>query len=242
MQLPSTEDMLDAWERGVPQGPVERGVILAALAAPDATENALAALPVGERDRHLLALRAAAFGPRLNGLVACEACGEQLELDLAVDELHAAGPVAAGELTVAEGEYVVWLRLPDSYDLREAEAALPEDAPQLLLQRCVVRAERNGAPVTADTLPADVVAAAGNTLSDADPLADLRFALTCVQCGHPVEASFDTVGFLWAELDAWAGRMQREVHTLASAYGWAERDILRLGPARRARYLRMLEG
>jgi len=241
MRLPSTEAMLDAWERGAPKGPVERGVILAALAAPDATEDKLAALPIGQRDHYLLALRAAAFGPRLTGLLACEACGEELELDVAVDELRAAGSSAAAELTVAAGDYVVWLRLPDSHDLIAAAAASPEDGPGVLLHRCVVRAEQDGVPITADALPAELVTQAGNTLSDADPLADLRFALTCIRCGHDCQTSFDTATFLWTELDAWAGRIHREIHTLASAYGWSERDILRLGPARRARYLRMIE-
>src|ERR1700722_8752879 len=125
MRLPSTEDMLDAWERGAAKGPVERGVILARLADVEATEEALTALPVGERDRHLLALRAAVFGPRLTGLLACGACGEQLELDFAVDDLCRIAPSAAGELVVADGDYVVWLRLPDSRDLRDAAAAPP---------------------------------------------------------------------------------------------------------------------
>lgn len=241
MRLPSPEDMLDAWERGVPKGSVERGVILAALAVPEATEDALAALPVGERDRRLLGLRAAAFGPRLTGLLNCEACGEQLELDLAVDDLRGTSSVAS-ELTVMAGDYVVWLRLPDSHDLRAAAAALAADAPRILLHRCVVRAEMGGVAIGADALPASVIDQAGDVLSDADPLADLRFALTCIACGHGCQVRFDTVGFLWDELDAWAGRMQREVHALASAYGWSERDILRLGPARRGRYLRMVEG
>jgi hypothetical protein len=242
MRLPSTEDMLDAWERGAAKGPVERGVILARLADVEATEEALTALPVGERDRHLLALRAAVFGPRLTGLLACEACGEQLELDLAVDDLCRIAPSAAGELVVADGDYVVWLRLPDSRDLRDAAAAPPDDAARVLLHRCVVRAALDGVAISIDALPAELIAAMGERLSEADPLADLRFALTCVQCAHACQVRFDTVAFLWTELDAWAGRIQHDVHVLASAYGWAERDILRLGPARRARYLRMVEG
>jgi len=240
MRLPSPEDMLDAWERGVPKGSVDRGVILAALAVPEASEDALAALPIGERDRRLLGLRAMAFGPRLTGLLSCEACGEQLELELAVDDLRGVTTPTKGDLVVAAGDYVVWLRLPDSHDLRAAAAAA--DGARVLLQRCMVRAELDGEPIAADALPATVIERAGKALSDADPLADTRFALTCVQCGHACQASFDTVAFLWAELDAWAGRMQREVHALAGAYGWSERDILRLGPARRGRYLRMIEG
>jgi len=234
--------MLDSWERGVARGMVDRGLILLALTDPEADEAALAALPIGARERRLLELRAAAFGPRLTGLVACEACGEQLELALGVDELCAAGAAGDADLTLVADGYALSLRLPDSADLRAAAAAPPDAAASLLLRRCVVRAERDGAPADPENLPAALLAAAGDRLADADPLADLRFALTCVGCGHVWQAPFDAAAFVWAELDAWAARMLREVHTLAAAYGWSERDILRLGAARRARYLDMVAG
>ena len=198
MRSLSTEDMLDAWERGVPKGSVERGVMLASLVEPDVTEDAMAALPIGERDRRLLALRAAAFGPRLTGLLACEACGEQLELDLSVNELLRAPPVPDGELAMTAGAYGVSLRLPDSNDLAAAAAAPPDDAPRVLMHRCIVRAELEGEPVTLDALPDAVTRQAGELLSEADPLADPRFALTCIHCGRSCEARFDTVAFLWA--------------------------------------------
>jgi hypothetical protein len=241
MRSLSTEDLLDAWERGVPKGQIERGVILASLTLPDAFEGAAAALPVGERDRRILALRAAMFGPRLTGLLTCEACGEQLELDLSVEELSGAPTAFDGDLAARVEGYEVWLRLPDSRDLLAAATAPPADAPRLLFRRCVVRAELDGDPIAAEALPEAVERAAGETLSVADPLADPRLALTCVECGHVRQVRFEAVAFLWTELDAWAARMQRDVHILASAYGWAEREILRLGPARRARYLQLVQ-
>ena len=87
-----------------------------------------------------------------------------------------------------------------------------------------------------------MVEAAGEALAQADPMADLRLGLTCVACGHAWQSPFDTASFLWTELDAWAARILREVHTLASAYGWTERDILSLSPGRRAQYLEMVIG
>jgi hypothetical protein len=239
MQSPSTEDMLNAWERCVSKGPVERGVILAGLAASSTAEDALA-LPIGERDRRLLALRMALLGSHLTGLVTCEGCGVELELEVAIKEICGSAPLT-GELMMASDNYMVWLRLPDSHDLLAAVTS-PAEASRLLLQRCVVRAELDGVPITADALPAPLIAQVGSALSEADPLADLHFAITCSDCGHACQKLFDTAGFVWAELDAWAGRIQREVHVLAGAYGWSESDILRLGPARRARYLRMVEG
>ena len=45
----------------------------------------------------------------------------------------------------------------------------------------------------------------------------------------------------WAEIDAWARRILREVNILARAYGWRESDILALGAVRRQIYLTMAQ-
>jgi hypothetical protein len=42
------------------------------------------------------------------------------------------------------------------------------------------------------------------------------------------------------ELNAAATRLLHDVHTLASAYGWSEGDILAMSEARRARYVAMV--
>ena len=70
-------------------------------------------------------------------------------------------------------------------------------------------------------------------MSGADPMADIHLALNCPSCEHKWEAPFDIVAFLWREISAAARRLLREVHTLASAYGWTETEILALSPARR---------
>jgi hypothetical protein len=240
MQLPSASAMLGAWERGLGQGPVERGLTLLGLACPDGTAEAAAELSIGERDRRLLALREAVFGPRMTGLISCPTCGESLELDFAASELVAAPKPDAQGLTVCGEDYAVQLRLPDSRDLLACAASDPVEAAAVLLRRCVVSACIRGETAAPDDLPPSLVAEMACLLAEADPQVDMRFALTCASCGHKWRASFDIVPFLWAEMDAWAGRLLQEVHALASAYGWAERDILALAPARRSLYLRML--
>jgi hypothetical protein len=48
------------------------------------------------------------------------------------------------------------------------------------------------------------------------------------------------VSFFWQELDDWADRVLRDVHELASAYGWPENEILALSPRRRQCYLDLI--
>jgi hypothetical protein len=55
-----------------------------------------------------------------------------------------------------------------------------------------------------------------------------------------VEESLDPVTFFWSELQATARRILLQVHTLASAYGWSEREILGLSDTRRSLYLQMV--
>jgi hypothetical protein len=77
-------------------------------------------------------------------------------------------------------------------------------------------------------------------MAEADPQANVQLAITCPVCSKHWQAGFDIVSFFWNEIDAWAHRLLQEVHTLASAYGWREADILAMSPWRRQCYLAMI--
>jgi len=108
---------------------------------------------------------------------------------------------------------------------------LAVDSSEQLLERCLLD---RGNHLTKD-LFLTVVA----KMSSADPMADIHLALNCPNCAHKWEAAFDIVAFLWREISAAARRLLREVHTLASAYGWTQPEILSLSSARRRVYLEM---
>ncbi len=233
--------MLGAWEHGVGQGAVQRGLTLLALADPAADPRALAAVNIGERDRRLLALRESCFGSRMTGLLSCPECHEELEIELATTALRVVAPESNADITVGGEGYELRLRLPDSGDLLACAGMAASDAGRRLQHASILSATRGGENIDPDLLPPPLLAAAGERLRELDPLADLRFDFSCASCGHRWQMLFDIVRFLWQELDAWAGRTLREVHRLASAYGWSEHAILSLTAARRQHYLRILE-
>jgi hypothetical protein len=135
----------------------------------------------------------------------------------------------------------VQFRLPNSLDVAAIEnAASVEAARTALLARCLVSAERDGELVAANQLPAELAGEVAARMSVADPQADVRLECTCPACGHAWQAAFDIVSFFWTEISAWAARTLREVHWLASAYGWREADILALSPTRRRLYLELV--
>jgi hypothetical protein len=78
-------------------------------------------------------------------------------------------------------------------------------------------------------------------MAAADPRADVELALACPACAHEWTAAFDAAAFLWSELDAWTRRTLHDVHTLATAYGWTEAEVLALG-RRRHVYLELVGG
>src|SRR5258706_7538023 len=230
MSAISDGELLRLWEAAQAVPPVYRpAALLRAAEEDDAAER----LPIGARDRRLLALRRQCFGTSFEALADCPVCGAPAELTFdsqAIDAL----PIAAATLTCTVGETSLQLRLPDTLDLAAVRDAVDEDdARARLAARCIVNGE--GTPLTADAI--DAIARA---LSAADPGGDLTVAVTCPECGASWEATFDPAAYLLREIDAAAQGTLREIDALASAYGWSESEILSLSRARRRTYLRMV--
>jgi hypothetical protein len=126
--------------------------------------------------------------------------------------------------------------LPSSRDLARATA---EPDPRLaairLLESC--RLEAGAPPEWSEEYLNEV----GEKMALADPMAETRLALRCPNCGNQWDETLDIATFLWAEIEARAKRLLREIHTLAAAYGWTEKEILSLSQSRRTFYLNMVE-
>jgi len=234
--------LLAAWEHGARRGPADRALAVVGQAAPEEGAAALERWPVGRRDAALLDVHEATFGERVDGVTGCPECGEPLELGFAVDELRArrAEPGAQPEWRAEAGGCAMAFRPPTTADLRAAAGAGDAAAGRdLLLERCVVSAERDGRPVTVRDLPAEALEALDRGLAELDPQADLRIALTCPECEHRWGVALDPADFVWREVESRAGELLADVATLAAVYGWSETEVLAMTPARRAAYLEL---
>jgi hypothetical protein len=240
----SARQVLDVWEAGRGQHPLDRALTVLAAAHPGTPRAALAALSVAERDARLLELRSALRGPRMPAFTLCPACGERLGLELGADELgsHEAPP-GPGPWERSAGGVDFRFRLPDSRDLAAVVACgSVEEGRRLLAARCVVQARRGGEAVSADALTDGDVAALADAMAQVAPHAEVVLALACPACGQAWSALLDVEAYFWAELSARARRVLREVDALARAYGWSEREILSLPPRRRRSYLELVGG
>jgi hypothetical protein len=237
---PSAAELLDIWEVGQTLPPVRRALALLAARRPQASPPDLAKLPIGRRDGELLSLREELFGPVIVALAQCPGCDDRVELSFTVESIRVAQP-DDGTVLVESGEYAVRVRPASSADLMEVQA-LPDTLARerALITRCTVESRRGSHRVEADELPDAVAEAVADTISAADPQAEVQVAMVCPGCGQAWRALFDVAEFLWREIDAWAKRVLEEVHTLASAYGWAQSAILSMSAARRRRYVSMV--
>jgi hypothetical protein len=234
MRAPSESELLSLWERGLARHPIDRALLLCSWARPDLPGERLAGLPLGVVNVALLRMRARLFGPRIEIQVRCEQCREQLAVDLVVDELLAAADEGDDRREVDVGAFR--FRVPDSRDLASVANELDADAAALrLIERCCI-AHPDGAAPSLATILAD----AEVRLEAADPIADLRLAVSCEACGHAWDATLDAGALLWGEVERHAHGVLGQVAALARAYGWTERDVLALSPRRRAAYLEML--
>jgi hypothetical protein len=240
----SASVLLEVWERGLAQPPVQRAITLLALACPETPFESLAKFSIGQRNIRLLALREQMFGPQLYSLAKCGGCNEQLELTFSTADILAAGASEPSQTyAVRHGDYEVQFRLPNSEDLAAVVHSEDNTATrQLLFERCILAAHHDGENIAACQLPAEVEQEVMERMAQADPQADVQFALVCPQCGHQTQAHFDILSFFWSEIHAWAYRLLHQVHILASAYGWRESEILAMSPWRRQFYLQMVRG
>ncbi len=249
MRALSASEVLHAWEAGRQKHPVDRALLLLALALPTFSPDLLSSLTIGERNRSLLLLRQKTLGASARCLARCPNCGEQLEFSL---NLETMSPTELEELVelVEHTEpihnlnvdaYTLDFRLPTSTDLAAMVRAVDvQEGKHLLIERCVVQATRDNLPVPVENLPEEILQALSEAVIEHDPMAEIECVLVCQVCQQSWTTFFDIVSFFWTELDALAKRLLLEVHTIATAYGWRESDILALSPARRQYYLELI--
>jgi hypothetical protein len=236
MRALSSSDFLDLWERGFRMHPLDQGLLVLGAALPDASYESLAEWPFGRRNGALAQLELNCFGPKPGAWTRCTQCGEKLEVEPDFQNL------ASGTLEDGRGQFEPIVikgrsfRLPTSRDL--AMAAQEPDtrsAAVRLIESCAT--EVQDVPVWSDEDLEEV----GDRMALADPMAEVTFNFNCPVCANEGNATLDIAAFIWEEIEARAKRLIFEIHSLASAYGWTEKEVLALSEHRRARYLELVQ-
>lgn len=236
-------DLVEVWEQGCLSGCAARVFLLLSRVHPDMSYEKLQNLPLGVRDDMLLQLREQLFGSQLESVVSCKNCHELLEIKLGIHEFRANSKL--GDYPVLEwiiGDLAVRFRVPTGGDLRDIEDCQDwKTARQRLLESCILEAHRNKEAIAPSQLTEQETEVLAERIAQADPHGELLLNGDCPGCGHRWESLLDIATFLWQELDMRVKSLLSEVHTLAWAYSWAERDILAMSARRRQIYLELLQ-
>jgi len=228
----------EAMAAGAPRAATTTELLGGCMAEPG--EAAAEDLCVGDREALLLHLRRAAFGERIEAVVACPRCQERLDLELRTSDLLLP-PGEAGrarfEVSV-EADGAGWRTVLRRVTGADQQAVLGAENPAAaLLRRCVVELVRDdGVAWPVEDITDELARALDEALRHSDPQAEIRLDLACPACGHAFTAPFDPTAQLFAELAAESDLLLREVAAIARAFHWRERDILALPRGRRRAY------
>lgn len=247
----TAQALVQAWEWGQAQHPLDRTLYFLALAYPEQSWEHLARLSLGQRNLRIFALREQLFGSSLACYVACPECETGIEFTIQIADIRVGewSEVVLESHSISFEGITVTFRLPTSEDLAavvpfgaSGHADETAQARQHLLKRCVMAItladdQTAVAPLEVASLPEDVVFALTEAMIDLDPQADIAFNVDCEECAHNWSVDLDIAAYFWTEASALAQRLLADVHTLASAYGWAEADILAMSDIRRRFYL-----
>ncbi len=240
MRALTASEIIQLWETAYRFHPIDRALSILQQVMPEHNRDALAAMPLGQRDALLLSLRQATFGDALPGKDHCPQCNETVEFELSCTSL-AANMTEPQHKRLSRDSYSITTRPLNSFDLAAAaRATTQQQARDLLLQRCVVESRYHDKTIATETLPLEIENSITETALAADPQAEMMLDLSCPACQHQWQTLLDVGHILWLEIAARAQQLLMEVHHLAKAYGWTEAEILRLSPTRRATYLQMV--
>jgi hypothetical protein len=205
--------LIDAWADG-DSAHLRLDRLLRAMASDDA----LGAETLGQRNQRLLRFARRLGGGPLEGVVRCPACASDNEFAVPEDALLALPPPTVTTATVAG----VTLRLPRMAEL------LAHDATPLLARFA------DGA------LSAEAAQAAGAAFDALDPAAHVVLEIACADCNTGFPVDVDIAAFVAMRVDRAVAGLMREIDIIAGAYGWSEAEIAALPPHRRRAYVAMI--
>ena len=239
--------LLDVWEQGHSYPIFHRALFLLAAASDDLGMDDLLSMNIGKIDAALIDLRDLTFGPMINCLESCPVCNSPLELPLRISDLKAnASDISSESLSIISGEYEIDFSLPTSRDLIAISSYNNiEKAKDLLLRRCITQIRRNGrvcSKVSSNDVPIPDRSREeiSKRMREIDSQANVEINLICPSCGSDWQRVFDIATFFCREIDIWALRTLREVHILASAYGWSEKEIVEMSQWKKDLYMEMV--
>ena len=211
----------------------------------DARQNAAWNLPLGMRIVRLLRIvELTTESDALAITLRCPhaGCGKRLELSLHYRRLaaHAAPEDGAGKIVrfPLPNDSSLALRLPTGRDQAAWQSqsyATQHEALAAIARSLIVMPSDSTVALSPDQL-----APLASAMEEADPLVAFSVNTTCPHCQQSAEIPADLEVLALQRLAQHQRALLREVHGLATRYGWTEGEVLAIPGWRRAEYLRLI--
>ncbi|MCB0628731.1 MAG: hypothetical protein R2824_25555 [Saprospiraceae bacterium] len=195
-----------------------------------------AAIATADRDQLLMAIYKQAFGDRVETTISCEVCGEPMDLSFTLDDLFHHLRAKDKAVTVRSNEDGTFrlpegcrFRMPTGEDERLVRGMPPDQAEQLLMERCLLEGDPDKHKVSVQ-----------QAMDQIAPVFETSLLVNCPECGHSQQLYFDLQTYLLANLELEKEQLPLEVHRLTMAYGWSHQEIMSLPRSLRRRYLSLI--
>ncbi len=196
-------------------------------------------LSIGTRTLYLLLLATAAERKTLGFPLACSGCGQEIELELTLEELSQMQTEADCSATVSVeiGGKHQEFRKPTGRD-QKAWSSLSFSSEK----KAVVAMLDRLAPLAQafETLSREEITIVERSLSEADPLVDFHCSVRCSECDELKEYNIDLLATALTMLLRAQQQLLVTVHRLASHYHWTEQEIFAVPDRRRRKYLQLI--
>lgn len=196
-------------------------------------------LSVGRRLECMLALAAGEDGSAFHFPFHCAGCGQEIELELTLDDISAQQREADRADTVdvdISGKRFA-LRKPCGRDQEQWSATVYQDQREAVEAMIASLAISGDVPQVLDQHAIDAI---DEAMNDADPLVNFLCRVRCAECGSPNEFLIDLCEVALGTLRRLQAQLIVSVHKLASHYHWSEKEIFSVPHWRRKEYLDLI--
>ncbi len=191
------------------------------------------------RLRGLVAIVIAGGRTEIETTAECKACGEAVEVELALSSLTASGNEAEFLFRPEPGINLVATIPTGRHQIAWLDAAeFNADASGFLKMATTLIETVNGqAPSPEWSLPGKWLASFESALAEHDPVTALSERVQCPDCSADMDVDLDLEALLLRELERSQQAVLEEIYLLARAFHWTESDIFDMPIWRRRAYM-----
>lgn len=230
--------IIEVWERIANQHLLESALTILNSLIPEIPKKDFAEMSIGRRNYFLTQIRNKLIGRDLICFTVCPYCDSKLEFSISPEEILSPSKAEDTPFVFIIDDYIIRYRLPNSVNLAIASRCKDfYSAKDEILNQCLIELTKDDQKISPSELPEEIKLKLSCDMSIKEPATESVIDLVCKDCNYSWTQIMDIASFLITEINFYAKNILRDVHQLASAYGWSESEIIGMSPQKRNWYL-----